>query len=281
MTKILFIGMGDTAKAITQELLKNKDYSIYFISPNKEIVNGAKQITNEDKIDPSYVVLAFSSISPEDRINLTNKVKTTYDLRHAEFKENIKIINSYLPNLKKLKENTKIIVISNPIDELTNYLSTKLPNKEILGFGMQLDVKRFSSILGKKVDCVGLHGIAVPVINEKSKEKYIKLSKQVDKELFTYVHNKGIPAQFVGKEFSKFLKKLTGNKREVLYLCTKLTKPFGVVKNIAISLPWIVKNNKLVKIKNIKLNQIETDLLKNTISILKENLSQINKQEEK
>jgi malate/lactate dehydrogenase len=175
------------------------------------------------------------------------------------------------------KTDTKLlIVVSNPIDEITNYLLKNLPNKEIFGFGMQLDVKRFSKTLNKEIDCVGLHGLAIPLINSNSNKYYEELSKKVDKELFDFVRQHGIPHKITGNEFVNFFEKLISKREEIIYASHYLKQEFYGIKNIAISLPFIIKNTKIIGVKKLQLNDIERRKLFESVKQLNENLSGLN-----
>ena len=59
---------------------------------------------------------------------------------------------------KNISKNTKIIIVTNPVDEITNYLRITLKNNNIFGFGMDLDARRYSKVLGLPTLCIGTHG---------------------------------------------------------------------------------------------------------------------------
>ena len=118
-------------------------------------------------------------------------------------KGNINAIKEYISFLNDSNAD-RIIIVSNPVDEITNYLCKNVPNKRIFGFGMQLDVNRFSKKLKKKVDCIGVHGKAIPLIDYDSEDKYNKILSDIDRELLAFVKKNGIPHKIAGSEFIKF-----------------------------------------------------------------------------
>jgi malate/lactate dehydrogenase len=271
---ILLIGFGKTGQEIAKELDKS-NHKIFFNSPSKKESKFSQVSLDKIPKNIDCIIFTLSTLSNEERKELTSKVETTYDLRHAELNQNINAIKEYIPFLKKI-DTKLIVVVSNPIDEITNYLFKKLPNKEIFGFGMQLDVKRFSKALNKEIDCVGLHGLAIPLINSKSNEDYEDLSNKVDKELFDFVNEHGIPHKVAGKEFVNFFEKLTSKKEEIIYASHYLKQPFYETKNIAISLPFRIRNTEILGIKQIQLNDIEKRKLVESVKRLNENLSGLN-----
>ena len=252
---IVIVGMGNTGKEIVKQFSNHNIFPVKKLSDFKKI---------KDKID--YVIISFSAISNKERKRLTKKVSTTYELRQAELKKNINELRKMLPYLKQF--NCKILVLTNPIDEITNYLRIKLRNKQIFGFGMQLDQRRFSEVYGKNIDCIGLHGKAIPIINGKTLGEYKLLYNKVDKKLFEFVSKKGIPAKLAAREFMKWFDILIGKKEKTIYACYY----FG---GISISRPFIVKNGKVVGVKKLKLNRIEKKLLKDSIRELKFKLKKI------
>ena len=82
-----------------------------------------------------------------------------------------------------LRENANLYVF----DEITNYLRIILKNDRVFGFGLDLDARRYSKILGKQVFCIGTHGKAIPLINSSSESDYDTLYKKTDTELMSYI----------------------------------------------------------------------------------------------
>ncbi len=266
---ILIIGYGNTGKEIVKNLVKlSYVKTIFIFDPFIKNVRDNKKIKFLNKLKNTnfdYVIITFSTISSKKRINIA-KIKTNnFDVRHIELKSNIKKIKEYISFLNTLNKQTKIIVVTNPIDEITNYLQKKIKDKTIIGFGMELDAKRFSKEFNKKVTCIGLHGKAIPLLNLKSKLNYKKLQKKVDLTLLKFVRANGIPSKFVGLVFFKFFKKLNSNQKNKLLLCYK-------IGTLSISIPFKVQKGKMLNPVNIKLNKIEIELFKNEIKELKNNL---------
>ncbi|MBS3113338.1 hypothetical protein J4418_04620 [Candidatus Woesearchaeota archaeon] len=86
----------------------------------------------------------------------------------------------------------------------------------------------------------------------------------------------GIPSKIVGKEFANFFKKLTSKKEEVINVSHYLKQPFYEIKNVAIGLPFRIKNTEVLGIKQIQLNEIEKKKLVESVKKIKDNLSSLN-----
>jgi len=284
--KLLLIGCGLTGGAIVSNLIKLnnvKDVSLYSrtIKSAKRLASELnskkiKVINNLENIkDFDYIIIALSGMSDSAREESIFKSKTTYEVRQDELKYNLGAIIGIASFLKKTSPKTKIIVVTNPVDEIANYLRITLNNKDIFGFGLDLDSKRYSKILGKPVFCIGTHGKAIPLINSNSEEYYNSLYKKVDSELMDYLKRNGIPHQAAGEAFVNFFSKLTSNKEEVVHVCYYIKKDFLGIKDISISLPFIVKKGIVSGIARIKVNNIERKKFLNLASHLKKSIEHI------
>lgn len=271
--KILIIGCGKTGAEIAKNLidLPNVD-NIYLLSKTFDESRAlesslksskAKAITSMDNLDNishiDYTIIALSNIPKEEREKSYNQCKTTHEMRQHELRFNFYGIKHIAHSLKPHSPKIKFVIVTNPSEEITNYLQHTLNNKNVFGFGTHLDAKRYTRILGKEVLCLGPHGKSFPLINAKSHEKYDSLLKEIDKEIIEHLRGKGIQKEFVGLEFREFFEKLNGKKENTLHICSYLHKPFLGVKDIAISLPFKVKNGKVLGPAKIKANKIEKE----------------------
>ena len=283
---ILLIGCGRTGDAISRNILDLKNVKNLFLYSrtsksskalahdldNKK-VSVVKEIRDVKKLD--YVVITLSSMSDSAREESFRVQKTTYEIRQDELKFNIGAISHLIKDLKFLSKRTTILVITNPVDEITNYLRIMLKKENVFGFGLELDAKRYEKVLGKKVYCVGTHGKAIPLINLKKESDYEKLFNKVDRELLDYVRKHGIPHNMVGTNFKEFFEKLNSAKKETTHISFYLKKNFQGAKGISISLPCEVNKGKIVKIAKIKMNSIEKKRFLESVKELKKSLMHI------
>jgi len=268
--KILLIGFGHTGKDIANGLFVI-GHKIFFISDKKEKSRFKQVSVDSAPKDIGCIIIVLSTLSDEKRKKITYKVKNTYDLRHSELKGNINAIKEYISFLNDSNAD-RIIIVSNPVDEITNYLCKNVPNKRIFGFGMQLDVNRFSKKLKKKVDCIGVHGKAIPLIDYDSEDKYNKILSDIDRELLAFVKKNGIPHKIAGSEFIKFFNGLTSKKKNIVYASQYIKRSFLDIKDIAIFLPLIIKDGKIIGIKKLSINNIERRLFLNETRHLKKEM---------
>ncbi len=237
-------------------------------SSNAEIVDELKRVKNID-----YTILAISAVEPKKRKKDMLKCTSNYCIRHKELGVNIKSIKSIPQFLARLK--SRIIVITNPVDEITNFLIKKLHSKQVLGFGLELDALRYKKIFNRKVLCIGMHGKSVPIVNFKTVKEYDRLYKTIDKNLLEYVRKFGIPHKLVGEAFEKFFDDLVKNKEKILMFSHFLQKSFLGIKNIAVSIPFKVENGRIVGPVKLKINNIEKEKFTKIVNQLKKNIKHL------
>lgn len=278
---ILLIGCGGVGAEIARKLVDKQYINKLFLYDKKGVVceklkrklkssniNIINDLNNDYTID--YTILAISAISPKKRQNDILICKSNYCVRHKELDANIKSIRPILPFLAGLK--SKIIVITNPVDEITNFLIKRLDSKRVIGFGLELDALRYKKILKRKVLCIGIHGKSIPIVNFKTAKEYNHLYKTVDQNLLEYVKKFGIPYKLAAGEFERFFDNLLKDKETILMFSSFLTKSFCGVKNIAVSIPFKVKNGKIIAQAKFKINNIEKEKFARIVNQLKENI---------
>lgn len=284
--RILLIGTGLTGGAIAHHILQSKKVTqLYLYSRTlKSSQTLAHRLKNTralaiehltPSIKPDHVIIVLSGMSASARKENLVKSKTSYEYRQNELKYNLGAMTSILSYLRTLPKTTKIIVLTNPVDELTNYLGIILHRADIIGFGLDLDARRYSKLLKKNVYCVGTHGKAIPLINLDSQKKYDTLYKELDSALMAYIRKNGMTHKIVGPVFCEFFAKLIDKKTHTLHLSTYLNTSFYGVKNIAISAPFVVRNGKILGPAKVTLNSIERDRFQKSAEQLQKSVHHI------
>lgn len=284
--KVLLLGCGMTGGAIALRLAKENSMELIGLynrtfkdalllekkisSPKVKALEQLYTISDYD-----YILVALSGISAADRKDSFFNLENNYQVRQAELKYNIKAVAGLVETLKKAKSSSKIIVITNPVEEITNYLRLVLNKKEVFGFGLDLDAKRYSKIIGHKVTCIGTHGKAVPLLNLKSNIEYESIYQKTDEELMKYVRRNGIPYGAAGDAFMEFFSKFNSLKPEVIHISAYIKNSLFGVSGLCISTPWRVKKGKLISMKKIKANKIEKERFRESARELKRSVEHI------
>ncbi len=282
---ILLIGCGRVGKAITENLLDLKQVQkIYLFSKtsksskslacelNSKKVKPIKSITNLKNID--YVIIALSEMDYSAREESLQNKNNTYEIRQDELKFNLSAVSQLITTLKTFSKETKIIVVTNPVDEITNFLRIILKKFCVLGFGLELDAKRLEKQLGKKIFCIGTHGKAIPLLNLKNKSEYLTIQKQTDESLLKFCRKNGIPHSIAGMTFKDFFERLNSEKMEIIHVSSYIKNAFGI-RDISISLPFNVKKGQILGPAKISLNNIEKELFIESADELKKSIANI------
>ncbi len=281
---ILVIGCGISGKAIVRGIvnLDNVD-NIYLYDKYPEVSKAFCDGMKNDKLvvvediskldDLGYVIIVFSAVSEDDKVKAVNEKPSSYDMRQNQLKFNLEPMNELINVLDDYDDNVKVIVVTNPVDEFTNYLNNKLENKIVYGFGLDLDAYRYGQILDKDVFCIGLHGKAVPLVDFCSDEEYNELLNESDVRFTKILKERGVPAEQIELVFSDFFKQLIS--QGVVHLCHYVSSYLSA-EDICISLPFKVKGGVVIDILDINVNDIEKKRFNDSVVGLKKSIDSIN-----
>lgn len=231
---ILIIGYGRVGQEISKNLEKIEQIDKIFIKNlNKPKELTGKKIFIEDisDIQVDYVIITLSAVPHDKWITLINEEKDLYSLIERELPYNLPQIKKFENELSHLSEKTKIIVVTNPSDIITNYLRNKIKHK-VIGFGGELDAFRYEKETKKQLLCIGLHNKSIPILNLKSKEEIEQISSNISNKVLAQLKKEGMTHKITGKIFGEFFKKLISNKESIVHCCYSLdgeqsfTKPF-------------------------------------------------------
>ena len=159
---VLLIGTGRVGGTIAKRLIRKHYIKRFFlfsrtISESKALaydLDNPKAVVVEHLTDvknPDYVIIALSAQTESARKQSFHKRENTYQIRQDELIFNLGPLTDLSKSLKKICKDSKIIMITNPTDELTNYLRVIMKYDNIFGFGASLDCRRYSKLLKKKV----------------------------------------------------------------------------------------------------------------------------------
>jgi len=285
---ILLIGCGRTGRAVAGKLLEFKCIDKFYLYSrtsksaeslaydlaNRKIVV-VENIKNLKDKDISHVIIAISGMSDSAREESMTVRGTTYQVRQDEFKFNIGAIMHLIEDLKNFPKKTTIIVITNPVDEITNYMRVMLKRENVIGFGLELDAKRYERVLGKKIYCMGTHGKAIPLIDKPTDKDYDSLHEQVDLALLTYIREHGIPHAMAGIYFKEFFEKFNSETTEVVHISYYLKNSFLGIKDVSVSLPWQVKSGIVLEPLDLSVNEIEKKRFVESVTELKKSITTI------
>lgn len=206
---------------------------------------------------------------------------------------NAGIVKSVTENVIKYSPNAKIIVVSNPLDVMTYcaYLTAKVPSERVMGMAGILDTARYRAFLADALNVspkeiqamlLGGHGdtmvplpryttvSGIPVtelLDEETLNAIIERTKKGGGEL---VNLMGTSAWYApGAAAAQMVEAIVRNQRRVFPVCAWLTGEYGL-KDIYLGVPVILGKNGIEKVIELKLNETEMELLKNSANAVKE-----------
>ena len=214
-------------------------------------------------------------------------------------KKNSGIIKELMPQIFKQNPSIVVIIVTNPVDILTNIAIKMFPGKkqQIFGSGTILDTARLRFLLGERMSVnpnslhayiVGEHGDSeVPLwstvmIGNTPLDKFVKLSAKEKDNIFKNAKNAAY-AIIEGKQATyyaiaaglvRLVEAILFNKKTVFTVSHLVNNKFGI-KNVSLSLPVVigakgilrdidvdvsVAEKKLLQQSAKKLQQVEKDL---------------------
>lgn len=209
-------------------------------------------------------------------------------------KKNSIIIKELIPKIFNHNPNIVVIIVTNPVDILTNIATKMFPSKkqQIFGSGTILDSARFRFLLGEKISVnpsslhayiVGEHGDSeVPLwstvmIGNTPLDNFFKLSSEEKEIIFDNAKNAAY-AIIEGKQATYYaiaagLVKLTTailfNKKTVFTVSHQVNNKFGI-KNVSLSLPVVIGDKGVLRDINIDISTEEKKLLKKSAKKLQQ-----------
>lgn len=305
--KVSIIGGGGLVGSMTAYALQCGGVvnSICLIDANKELAQGQAL----DLLHGASLV-ADQRISAGDmsEVATSNVVVITAGLRRKPDESRLDLINrnvdlflNLLDQIKQvgLKDNTYLLVVSNPVDVLT-YLAVQrsgLPWQRVIGLGTVLDTTRFRSNLAQRLKVaptqvnaliLGEHGDSmVPIwssatINGLPLDQWPGCDVNTQKEVFE--QTKGAGAQViklkggagfaVGLSIREVIDSIALDKRRVLPVSSLIQGEYGL-QNVCLSVPTEVGCGGVRKQIELPLTPKERLAMQNSGRVLRETIDAV------
>ena len=289
--KIAIIGMGYVGAGIAYALMiKDIAREIVFIDIRQEAINaemldirhGMHNMGSAKIINGTY-----SDIKDCDLIIITaGRNRKPGESRLDLIEDNIKIADDVIKNVKEHYNQGVVLVVSNPVDIITYYVSKKLnlPKGRVLGTGCLLDSSRLTNVISDYVGLgaefinatvIGEHGanqiplwskveVAQMPIADYCKEMGIEFNDEIKKQMADKV--KGMGAEIIsgkGKTYYGistcvcYLADAILNKRSVTASVSSVWSGEYGLNDVAISLPCLVDSNGIKHVLPLEMNHEE------------------------
>ena len=207
-------------------------------------------------------------------------------------KVNANIVKDVASKIATYAKNSKLIVVTNPLDPMT-YLTLKttgIEKKSIMGMGGMLDLSRFKNFI-QDVTKVSRDSIQAMVISEHG-ENMLPLirfssiggiplnefiSKEKAREIFENTKNagaeviatKGATVFAPGNAVATIIEAIIKDKKSVIPVSTLLEGEYGT-DDVCIGVPCIIGANGVEKIIELNLDKSEQDIFNKGINSVKD-----------
>lgn len=242
--------------------------------------------TYDDIVDAGIIVItAGANQKPnETRLDLVKK--------------NVQIFKSIIPEIKKRNCEGILLIVSNPVDILTE-VALKLsgfPSNRVIGSGTVLDTARLKYVLGKHLQVdprdvhayiIGEHGDSELVVwsgaqvagihinhfcelrgHFNHEEAMERLAQEVRDSAYEIIERKGATYYGVAVAVKRIATAIVKDEHAVLPVSSLMQGEFGL-NDLCLSIPTVIGQNGVEKVVDIYLNNDENDKLQSSARALK------------
>ena len=309
MQKIAVIGCGFVGSTSAFSLIQTGLFSeMVLIDANKERAEGEAMDlshgsayltpmkiyagTYDDIVDAGIIVITAGANQKPD--------ETRLDL----VKKNVQIFKSIIPEIKKRNCEGILLIVSNPVDILTE-VALKLsgfPSNRVIGSGTVLDTARLKYVLGKHLQVdprdihayiIGEHGDSELVVwsgaqvagihinhfcelrgHFNHEEAMERLAQEVRDSAYEIIERKGATYYGVAVAVKRIATAIVKDEHAVLPVSSLMQGEFGL-NDLCLSIPTVIGQNGVEKVVDIYLNNDENDKLQSSARALKEVLDDL------
>ncbi|MBN2087082.1 L-lactate dehydrogenase [Candidatus Peregrinibacteria bacterium] len=208
--------------------------------------------------------------------------------------KNIKILKDIIKKMGKLRSDTVVILVSNPVDILTYVAkkNIKLPENQIFGSGTSLDTSRLryniSQMLGVNLHNVhgyvmGEHGdsefvawstanVSSTPINKVLMKKQMKdIEKKTRRAAYEIIQRKRATYYGIGIVLTELVEAVLMDKKKVVPISTIPGSVYGI-KDMSLGVPCIIGRGGAERVWKVLLSKSELAKLKKSAQLLKKTL---------
>lgn len=206
---------------------------------------------------------------------------------------NAEIVKSVTENVVKHSPDTILIIVSNPLDVMSYvaYLTSKLPSNKVMGMAGILDTARYRAFLAEAIDCspkdisamlLGGHGDTMVPLPRYTSVSGIPINELIDDAKLNAIVERtkkgggeivslmGTSAWYApGAAAAQMVESILRDQKRIFPVCAWLDGQYGL-KNIYLGVPVILGKDGIEKIIELKLNEDEMKLVKDSAKAVKE-----------
>ena len=295
---ISIIGSGRVGSAIAFLAASTSLDDIQLVNRHKDKALGqALDISNAIPKDSPISVIGtdYSEIKNSEVVVITASSGTYTTSRTQMMSEQIKMVRDIAKKIKMYAPDSKILMITNPVDVLTYVFQKEinLPRERIMGIGSSLDSTRFRYLLAKEFDTtqskiknalvLGEHGDSmVPIFsNAKFNEKPVlelldsyqvhKITNDLKDYWKTLRKLKGPSIFGIAKNTIDVINAIIKNQELSIPASVLLDGEYGL-SDVCMGVPVRINKDGLINIEEIDLEKSEQCLLCNSADIIRRHI---------
>jgi malate dehydrogenase len=307
MKKVTIVGSG---KYGSMTALRVAEYDIVDQVVMTDIVEGLPQGLALDMNQSKYVEKFSSRIvgtndyqdtSESDVVVITAGLPRKPGMTRMDLLEvNANIVSDVTTNILKHSDSPIIIVVTNPLDQMTTLVSqvSGLPKNKVIGQAGVLDSSRFAYFISEKLNVnmnevealtLGSHGETMVPIPSQCKVSGKPLSEFLSEneilELVQKTSDGG--AEIVGllktgsayfapsSSAATMVKSIISDSNEIVPACSWVDGEFGI-NNVYLGVPTMLGSEGVTKVVEIDLEENELDALKDASKSVKIKVEELN-----
>ncbi len=201
-------------------------------------------------------------------------------------KKNAEIIREVAKNLVKHSKESKILVVTNPLDVMTYVMwrESEKDRREVFGMGSLLDTVRLKEIIismggkPKRVFMMGEHGDSMfcpkslaDVEGEVDLDRAVEETRKVAMEV---IKRKGATFYAPAICIFRMVKAVLEDTKEEIPTSVVLQGEYGI-KDVALGVPAILGRDGVEEVVEYDLSEEEVELLRRSAGILKERIEEL------
>jgi malate dehydrogenase len=295
---ITIIGAGKVGSAAAFEILRYKVSDVVLIDIAESLAQGealdmmqaAPAIEFDGKITGTNDLSAMKD--SELVIVIAGQARKPGMTRFDLMNNNAKIIRPIVKEIAKQAPNTKLMVVTNPVDIMT-YIARKessLPSNHIFGMGNILDTLRFRSYIAQALNVsrqdvnalvIGEHGdtmvplveyasvTGIPITTLLTKEQIDKVVQQTTTSGADVIKLKGATTYAPAAVIALMADAVINNRNRVMSVSTCPSGQYGC-SDYSIGVPVVLGKNGVEKIIELKLSNESQQRFDKSVATIKE-----------
>ena len=300
---ITIVGSGRVGSAIATQIVAERLDDVTLIDiiqgkPQGEALDLSHYSSQSGADLHIYGSNSFEDMRGSEIVVVTAGMPRTADMTRMDLlKKNYQIIKQVSQEIAKYAPNSKVLMVTNPLDVMT-YVALKVtgfPKQRVFGMGGMLDSSRFKFLLAEMLGIapssiqalvIGQHGEAmvplpryssvggIPLLELLSEEKAKEAVEKTRKAAAQVIALKGATVFAPAQNVVRMLDSVLNDRKQVQPVSAYLEGEYGV-NGVCIGVPAILGKDGIERIIELKLNDEERNEFMKGVEAIKSAIASI------